>query len=516
MFDNNNGRRGCFIGILTAFLLLTACNDRLREAEESCREGKRLFVAEKQYNEAGQALLHSLSLQDEAKATPLLASTYEYLSRVYWEQDYEDKALAYAQRYLWCAGELADDSLMAQALNRTASCYYLAGKADTARIYYERMRELALSRRDSVMVMNACNNISSVLLMLKQPEASLGMLEESRTFSPRRRKDEFTYHYNRSRCFQTMGSWQACADEVRQCLPYADSLDLEGRQKIYQRLYVCMKNLGRLEEACLCADSSNLLAAEAFRFKQREELKNITERYQQERYETELELQRTYWSLVVVNVVFVCVVFVVAMMYRSKRRVVMLQRRMDALKVQLASLQLPRSEAAADDQGTMAVSPDLPGEGDAPASSPLPSAPCESAAPAGAPPRGGMPDEGLAVTLLLEQFHLAREMFRQRPASGRLRQLKYHTDKEYLPDQQRLPIIDSVTEVFIDPLQNLHAAHPDLTADECIYAVLCFLGCSNAVISSLTKTSEATLRKRRSRFKQKVSEKLFLAVCNPE
>ena len=50
---------------------------------------------------------------------------------------------------------------------------------------------------------------------------------------------------------------------------------------------------------------------------------------------------------------------------------------------------------------------------------------------------------------------------------------------------------------------------PELTEDECIYALLIFVGCNNATASIITKTSEATLRKRRSRFKQKTSEQVF-------
>jgi hypothetical protein len=78
-----------------------------------------------------------------------------------------------------------------------------------------------------------------------------------------------------------------------------------------------------------------------------------------------------------------------------------------------------------------------------------------------------------------------------------------------LPDEERLPLIDSILEVFIDQLQKLVTAYPELTEDECIYALLIFIGCNNATASIITKTSEATLRKRRSRFKQKTNEQVF-------
>ena len=117
-------------------------------------------------------------------------------------------------------------------------------------------------------------------------------------------------------------------------------------------------------------------------------------------------------------------------------------------------------------------------------------------------------EENLSM-LYLEQFKVSREIFQARPAYSKIRQLKYHTDKNYLPDEERLPLIDSILEVFIDQLQKLVATYPELTEDECIYALLIFIGCNNATASIITKTSEATLRKRRSRFKQKTSEQVF-------
>ena len=117
-------------------------------------------------------------------------------------------------------------------------------------------------------------------------------------------------------------------------------------------------------------------------------------------------------------------------------------------------------------------------------------------------------EENLSA-LYLEQFKVSKEIFQARPAYSKIRQLRYHTDKNYLPDEERLPLIDSILEVFIDQLQKLVASYPELTEDECIYALLIFVGCNNATASIITKTSEATLRKRRSRFKQKTSEQVF-------
>ena len=100
-----------------------------------------------------------------------------------------------------------------------------------------------------------------------------------------------------------------------------------------------------------------------------------------------------------------------------------------------------------------------------------------------------MPNNEKLYTLCLQQLAVARDLFKMRPEYMRLYQLKYRTDHQYLSDPERMPLLDSVVEVFIEPLQNLRRLFTELTEDECIYAILTFLGCNNATISMMTKTS---------------------------
>ena len=127
-----------------------------------------------------------------------------------------------------------------------------------------------------------------------------------------------------------------------------------------------------------------------------------------------------------------------------------------------------------------------------------------------------MPNNEKLYTLCLQQLAVARDLFKMRPEYMRLYQLKYRTDHQYLSDPERMPLLDSVVEVFIEPLQNLRRLFTELTEDECIYAILTFLGCNNATISMMTKTSEPTLRKRRSRFKQKSHDMVFRFLMQNE
>lgn len=465
------GKKSLILILAIVSCVLFSCKKSTDDAKKIYEEGKALVANEKKWTEGGEALLKALSLQDESKPTSMLTSTYYLLSMVYWQQDFTDKALLYAKKAQQCSTDLNGDSLELQILNRLASCYYLSGMHDSATYYYNKVRDIALEKKDSIMIVNAYNNIGAVLISSEKFEEALDMFDKGAAFSLHRPKDDATYHYNRSRCFQNLHQWEKCAEEIRLSLKCQDEKDIEAREKLYRRLYQVEKNIGKLETACNAADSSYILADSVFRMKQREELKNITEKYQQEKYEAELALQRSHWLLAIADVVLIFVFIIFYLLYRNKRRVVNLQRRMEALKIQVV-----REEQKRDDPEDETWTEEK--------------------------------EENLEQ-LYLEQFAVSRYIFRSRPAYNKLRQLKYHTDKNYLPDEERMPLIDSVLEVFIDHLQKLRINYPELTEDECIYAVLIYLGCNNATASILTKTSEATLRKRRSRFKQKTSEQVF-------
>lgn len=479
--------------------IITACGNKSDQAKEYYKEGEQLVVKEMKFTEGGEALLHSLSLQDETQPTPLLAMTYYYLSVVYWNQDFLQKAIDYAAQSNDCATKLNNDTLRTRALNRLAASYYLAEKNDSAIMYYERSLEHALAMSDSSAIVKAYNNIGAVKISEAKPDDALALFEKGIEYANSTRGDLFTYYYNRSRCFQNKAQWDSCSVNISRALDYIAANDLEGKQKLYRRLYQANKNTGNLSSAIIDVDSAFLLSDSLFRVRQREELRDITEKYQREKYETELELQRTHWVLIVADVILVFAFVVAFIMHRNKKRMRQMQERMSNLKIQADRAERAREIALSQ------PSPNTPPSG------------------GDAEGREGIPtdewteekEENLSQ-LYIEQFKLARDIFRTNAASNKLRQLKYRTDKSYLSDEERLPLIDSVIEAFIDQLPKLRSHYPELTEDECVYALLSFVGCNNATISMLTKTTEATLRKRRSRFKQKTSENVFTLLMSGE
>ena len=489
-----------FLGILSVFIsFLFSCGNNMQEAEELYKAGVRAAKSPDSLNEAGKMLLQSLSLQNEDKPTELLVKTYEHISRVYWDQDYPDKALDYAKKSLKAMENIDNDSLRISVYNRMASSYYLSdvkNRHDSATFYYNKTLGLAIATNDTRHTINAYNNLGAVLISQGKPDEALEMFERSHSVAKQKRKDNATYYYNRSRCFENKNLWDSCVVAIRKSLAYQDSTDFEARGKLYRRLYKAEKHLNHLDHACLYADSAMDFTDKSLKERQRDELKSVTERYQHEKYESDLRLQRTHWLVVVLIVIVVFGILFLGQTIRNKHKMIGLQRRMENLNLkvvreeQVRAASTKTSELSAEQTGKSLPSPSTQ-EGQE-----IENQWTEEK------------EENLSM-LYLEQFKVSREIFQARPAYSKIRQLKYHTDKNYLPDEERLPLIDSILEVFIDQLQKLVATYPELTEDECIYALLIFIGCNNATASIITKTSEATLRKRRSRFKQKTSEQVF-------
>lgn len=484
-----------FLGVASLILLmLFSCGNKMQEAETLYKDGIRAAKTPDSLNEAAEMLLHSLSLQDENEPTVLLVKTYESISRIYWNQDYPTKSLLYAKKALKTMEHIDNDSLRINVYNRIASSYYLSelkDKNDSATAYFNKMLELAIATKDTRNIINAYNNLGAVLIMQGKTDEALEMFNRSHGVPNQIPKDKAIYYYNCSRCYENKNMWDSCIVAIRHSLAYYDSTKYGARANLYRRLYNAEKHLRHLDQACLYADSAMEYSDRNLEEQQREDIRSVTERYQHGKYTNDLRLQRTHWLIVVLAVIVIFGLLFLGMMFRNKHRMVGLQRRMEALNL-LVVREEARKQASANIQHSVSASED--GE--------------DAQQPDEENEWTEEKEENLSA-LYLEQFKVSKEIFQARPAYSKIRQLRYHTDKNYLPDEERLPLIDSVLEVFIDQLQKLVATYPELTEDECIYALLIFVGCNNATASIITKTSEATLRKRRSRFKQKTSEQVF-------
>ena len=315
-----------FLGILSILIsFLFSCGNNMQEAEELYKAGVRAAKSPDSLNEAGKMLLQSLSLQNEDKPTELLVKTYEHISRVYWDQDYPDKALDYAKKSLKAMENIDNDSLRISVYNRMASSYYLSdvkNRHDSATFYYNKTLGLAIATNDTRHTINAYNNLGAVLISQGKPDEALEMFERSHSVAKQKRKDNATYYYNRSRCFENKNLWDSCVVAIRKSLAYQDSTDFEARGKLYRRLYKAEKHLNHLDHACLYADSAMDFTDKSLKERQRDELKSVTERYQHEKYESDLRLQRTHWLVVVLIVIVVFGILFLGQTIRNKHKMI--------------------------------------------------------------------------------------------------------------------------------------------------------------------------------------------------
>ena len=64
-------------------------------------------------------------------------------------------------------------------------------------------------------------------------------------------------------------------------------------------------------------------------------MRDLTEQYQQERYNTQLKLQRTQWMVMVVVVLMIMGAAIMFVSHRNKKRIMRLQKRLENLKLQI-------------------------------------------------------------------------------------------------------------------------------------------------------------------------------------
>lgn len=466
-----------------AIITMGACSNKAEKAQMLYQQGEQLIKKDHKWTEAGEMLLGSLQLQDENEPTPLLARTYALLSKVYWEEDRVKKAIEYAHRGLNTALAISNDTLHLQLYTRVGSSYYLIHKNDSATYYFNKALDKATAMNDSNGIYNAYNNLGALKLSMEKFDEALAYFDKSYSYARNIDAHEFHYYYNKSRCYQYLKKWTLCIDATRKAIANIPKEDLEGRSKLYQRLFLAERSIGNYEAACVAADTSYNYLGKYWNQRRDEDMRDLTEQYQQERYNAQLKLQRTQWMVMVVVVLMIMGAAIMFVSHRNKKRIMRLQKRLENLKLQIYRERNTIQQTAEESQNKVGQT---------------------------------MPNNEKLYTLCLQQLAVARDLFKMRPEYMRIYQLKYRTDHQYLSDPERMPLLDSVVEVFIEPLQNLRRLFTELTEDECIYAILTFLGCNNATISMMTKTSEPTLRKRRSRFKQKSHDMVFRFLMQNE
>lgn len=118
-----------------------------------------------------------------------------------------------------------------------------------------------------------------------------------------------------------------------------------------------------------------------------------------------------------------------------------------------------------------------------------------------------VPDDRQKIhELRLQKIDLCKKSFAKTAWSKRLAAWNCNPDHTELTGQESAELTETLTRCFVDVLIDLKQDSPKLNSAELIHAIFMLLGCSNRTISICTFAAESTIRTRKVRIKEKLSE----------
>ncbi len=108
--------------------------------------------------------------------------------------------------------------------------------------------------------------------------------------------------------------------------------------------------------------------------------------------------------------------------------------------------------------------------------------------------------------LRLQKIELCKKAFAKTTWSKQLAALNCNPDSSALSGQESTELADTLTQCFVDVLIDLKQDSPKLNSAELTHAIFILLGCSNRTVSICTFAAESTIRTRKVRIKEKLSE----------
>lgn len=113
--------------------------------------------------------------------------------------------------------------------------------------------------------------------------------------------------------------------------------------------------------------------------------------------------------------------------------------------------------------------------------------------------------------LRLEKIKLCKESFAHTLWNKRLATMNCQTATTELTGKESSELTEVLTRCFADVMIDLKQECPKLNSEELLYCIFLLLECSNRTISLCTFTAEGTIRTRKTRMKEKLSDN-YLAI----
>lgn len=455
-----------FIATLAMFLLLVACNSGhnaeiyrgLQRAEDLISEDKK-----------DEALTQLFDLENNLNVNTPDTLKYKVLSRIgsiYYSDFKKDKADDYFKKALAVARE--------------------CGKGYESTALWNRC--LTISDNDSILIyLRECQDISHVSgsrcteamsgINLANAYLQIGSMDKAHEIL-----DNMDYvvgndsvlkiELANARLNYLIGS--KSFDEAKEMLKEQSviNLNLYGRLSRYRNLYAIEIGEGRYESALEYRDSIDEI-------KNKIDSISLDEKLSKTEQEFTSKLDKEKRNREITVIIGLCVIIILSVfLFAGVKRRLMMRKQIELneqiLKLNIRIAQLTESH----------------NEGDIPANE----------------------VNADVQTEIIEKLRLNKELFMRKLVYSRLKQLNLKRDSDAIAKTAVKEILEEVIGQFADVCSNLRQLYPGMTSDDVLYCSIIYVGFSKEVASVAFGSSEDTLRRRKSRIKQKLPQAVFDAI----
>lgn len=460
--------------LLLSIMLTASCsgessiNDRITHAQE-------VFSTDN-YDEVLSELLKAEQMIDESTPLEEQECLYRCKGITYYFLDAHDKFIESTNKALEISKEMGDTALIAINLYNLG---VNSRDAEKATAIYEEVLEMTTQANDTAFIPDVLEKLA---------QAYIGKGENVKARSCLNKIKELNYHnqtqleYDYGKLLILEDSLDKAHEVFHRITP--DSLNASHKANHYYFLYKIKKAQGDLTQALEYRDSmqtytdslminENMLRVEKVETEFKERLKSEKEKF-----------DILLYSGISIIILSFIIIFVVSKNLSLKRKQVKLSDKIADLNVLMSQINSSKSED--DDENE----PDCCGrkEDDDDLKSEV---------------------HDKMLSLISEKMTLSRELFQTQPQAAILKKLTLIREITSENKDEIRSLYDCMVGRFSDCCADIQRHCTGMTNDDCLYCVFYFCGCRRDLLVALMGSSDDALRRRKSRIKKKMPEKLF-------
>lgn len=400
-----------------------------------------------------------------------LAMIYDNLAECYAKDGMDNVAMeAYRSAYQILEG----GSAQVYPLRGIAGIFLSQNERDSALYYYQQALDCALVMRDSSMIgaiyhdfaivyneekdyTRADQYISKAIMVMEQYAATNAFLFKAKIMLNLNKLDSASYFFSKN----------------------IDQLNIYGKAVCYDGMYQIAKRRGEWKTATENMDAYKILYDSIQLITDNEELNRLMDKHQLEEHKRLLsEHTRTLIFTLVATFFFLmvmCIFYFMLSDRKRKKHYIALQHELTQKRVDTILLKEEAFESNIEDLNKK------------------------------------------RSELTEQQIQLCISVLKTTDCYDQLETFEKATPKQLLAMRSlRKDIRTTISNAFVDVMENLKERCPALTSDDMFYCVLSLLCCSRTVIMELMDATSDALKTRKNRIKNKVDEQIFERMFGPD